>query len=291
MGGSLCYIIQAEFAIEPVTYTVKLHHFWHRRDVSRDLDESVMKKITTASDASRWLSPKDMASVRAHVRISLVDGTCIHDSLDQLHGEPMEFLVDDMTVIRGIEEGLLTMKEGETAELEICPAHAYGADGDPDIGVPPDSTVVAVVTLVDFDNDPDAYELEEDEKLKHMAAKRRMGNDMYKRQEYHRALRRYWRALSYFKDTPADPGQKETVQKGQLPCYLNIAICHLKLKEYRQCCESCDLALKIEASASYIITSLPTFKSGAPPKKSDVRCVLHPSTDRCWMLNASRIQN
>ena len=173
---------EASFKVGPITYKVVLAQFWRRRDVSRKLDGGVVKKVITAvrADEAHWKSPKDLARIRAHVAVRLLDaggcgGKTVTDSrrprqppdtgtgTDPSGGdvgnggsgepEPLDFVLDDTTVIRGVEEGLLSMKEGETAEFEIRPELAYGTGGDAGLGVPANSTVTATVTLVTFVNE------------------------------------------------------------------------------------------------------------------------------------------
>jgi hypothetical protein len=51
--------------------------------------------------------------------------------------------------------------------------------------------VIAMVKLIGFENLPDIYEMDFEDKLVHMEAMRQRGNDMFARKLYEHALRRY----------------------------------------------------------------------------------------------------
>lgn len=52
-------------------------------------------------------------------------------------------------VIRGWDEALLTMTVGEQARLTIEPEWAYGKKGKPEAGIPPQSTLIFDVELLE----------------------------------------------------------------------------------------------------------------------------------------------
>ena len=54
-------------------------------------------------------------------------------------------------VVDGVEKAVGKMKKGETARLTLRPDYAYGEAGHSKLGVPPNTEVTFVVTLVDFE--------------------------------------------------------------------------------------------------------------------------------------------
>ncbi|EDO33567.1 predicted protein [Nematostella vectensis] len=62
--------------------------------------------------------------------------------------KPLIFPVGRGKVIRGWDEALLTMSQGEKAELTIDSEWAYGRKGFPDAKIPPFSTLIFEVELV-----------------------------------------------------------------------------------------------------------------------------------------------
>ena len=64
------------------------------------------------------------------------------------HGEPLKYIVGEMSLIPGWEEGLASMKVGGKRKLIIPPKLGYGSHGSPP-SIPPDATLVFVLELVD----------------------------------------------------------------------------------------------------------------------------------------------
>jgi len=64
------------------------------------------------------------------------------------YADPFSFIVGTGKVIKGLEEGVLTMRQGEQARLTISSAYAYGFDGFPLWGIPPHADLVFDVELI-----------------------------------------------------------------------------------------------------------------------------------------------
>jgi peptidylprolyl isomerase len=74
----------------------------------------------------------------------LENGTKFDSSVDR--GQPYTFRIGTGTVIKGWDEGLMTMKVGGKRRL-IVPSHlGYGAAGRP--GIPPNATLIFDVELM-----------------------------------------------------------------------------------------------------------------------------------------------
>ena len=56
---------------------------------------------------------------------TLDDGTVFDTSVE--HGKPLEFQVGDGQVIKGFEDAILGMKEGDEKEFSVEPSEGYGA--------------------------------------------------------------------------------------------------------------------------------------------------------------------
>jgi len=80
----------------------------------------------------------------------LEDGTVFDSNVEnsrKKERKALKFKVGTGLVIRGWDEGLLTMCYGEKAELTIEPEWAYGKKGMPDAGIQPNSTLIFEVEL------------------------------------------------------------------------------------------------------------------------------------------------
>lgn len=121
--------------------------------VSIPIKASVLgaKAVTTPSGlryediiAGTGPSPQSGQEVTVHYTGTLEDGTKFDSSLDR--GEPFKFTIGVGRVIKGWDEGVMTMKVGGKRKLVIPPQLGYGARG---IGpIPPNATLVFEVELL-----------------------------------------------------------------------------------------------------------------------------------------------
>jgi FKBP-type peptidyl-prolyl cis-trans isomerase FkpA len=89
-------------------------------------------------------SPTPGKTVTVHYTGALENGTKFESSLDS--GEPLVFKIGTGAVIKGWDEGLMTMKVGGKRRLIIPPELAYGAMGRPSI--PPNSTLIFEIEML-----------------------------------------------------------------------------------------------------------------------------------------------
>jgi hypothetical protein len=95
-------------------------------------------------------SPKPGQTVIVHYTGMLQNGTIFDSSRDKNKpggGEPIPFVIGRGQVIKGWDEGLMTMKVGGKRKLTIPPKLGYGATGKPP-DIPANSTLVFDVELV-----------------------------------------------------------------------------------------------------------------------------------------------
>ncbi|KAK3516534.1 hypothetical protein QTP70_021737 [Hemibagrus guttatus] len=112
--------------------------------------KSVLKK----GDKTNF--PKKGDTVSCWYTGTLEDGTVFDTNIPSVarkkkQAKPLSFKVGMGKVIRGWDEGLLTMSKGETACLEIEPEWAYGKKGVPDSKIPPNAKLFFEVELVSID--------------------------------------------------------------------------------------------------------------------------------------------
>lgn len=90
-------------------------------------------------------TPKRGQQVTVHYTGTLEDGTKFDSSLDR--GEPFTFRIGVGQVIRGWDEGVITMKVGGKRKLIIPPHLGYGPRGAGGV-IPPDATLIFEVEML-----------------------------------------------------------------------------------------------------------------------------------------------
>ncbi len=90
-------------------------------------------------------SPRPGQQVTVHYTGTFPNGEKFDSSVDR--GQPYPFRIGTGAVIKGWDEGIMTMKVGGKRKLIVPPDLAYGARGRP--GIPPNATLLFEVELLD----------------------------------------------------------------------------------------------------------------------------------------------
>ncbi|CAN6281540.1 unnamed protein product [Urochloa humidicola] len=213
-------------------------------DVTGDL--KVMKKTLKCGDGIR--TPHDGETVRIRYTGSLEDGTVFEKF--GFGGEPFEFIIDEEQVTVGLDCAVATMVKGELAEVTVKFEYGFGNTEEQRqlMMVPPFSTLIYDVELMDFTKEKESWEMSAHEKLEAAEKSKVAGNDLFKIGKFQRAAKKYSKALDYInEDGHFEDEVEESMKTLRVSCCLNHAACCLKLKDFAQTISLCSKVLEIES--------------------------------------------
>jgi FKBP-type peptidyl-prolyl cis-trans isomerase len=93
------------------------------------------------------ISVRPLSIVQFHYVMWLEDDRVIDTSLNR--GSPAAVVLGEGTLIPGMEEGMIGIRVGGSRQLIVPPDLAYGAEGVPNAGVPPNATFIVGIALLD----------------------------------------------------------------------------------------------------------------------------------------------
>lgn len=134
---------EAEMEMAQNEETVKRNAFLDENYPNAEASETGLYYVQTK--AGTGSKPAEGMKVKVHYTGTFLDGSKFDSSHDR--GKPYEFALGKRQVIAGWDEGIANMKKGEKGVLIVPSSLAYGPGRQ---GIPPYSTLVFEVELVDF---------------------------------------------------------------------------------------------------------------------------------------------
>ena len=210
-----------------VTVTLKSY-----KKVDSICDGAGWKKTT--ADGEGWDVPNDGAKCVASWTAKTTDGT--HRLLEER--KALAFETGSEEIARGVEECVMMMKKGESAECFVPAAHN-------DLG----EDALYSIDLTAFEKEKETYAMSNRERVDAGERAKAAGNDAYKAGKLSLASHKYDKALRFVEyDQSFSDEEKAETKKMKLSLYLNGAAVALKTREYAKATASATKALGIDAA-------------------------------------------
>lgn len=163
---------------------------WKGEDLSPKSDQGIERFVQTVGEGKR--TPNDGAFVKIHL-IGQHDGKVFED-------RDVEFTIgegEEVGVVSGVEIALEKFKKAETSKLILKPQFGFGAEGKADLGVPANATVEYIVTLKEFEREPDSWKLDDAERMEQAKLFKEKGTSYFKEDKFKLALKMYEKSLGF----------------------------------------------------------------------------------------------
>jgi len=220
-----------------LVFEIELFDF-HGEDVSKDKDMGIVKRIKVAGEG--YDQPNDGSQVEIEIKGSVGGKVFDERTLEFEVGEGL-----DVGVPRGIELALEKMKKKESAQVTLKPSYGFGAVGNVDKGVSPDSTLVYDITLIKFEKAKESWQLDADQKLEQARIFKDKGTKHFKDGKYEIASTRYQKVIDFLEHEISLKGASEEDRKTLLQAgRLNLAMCYLKMSKWIDARNVCDKAIE-----------------------------------------------
>nr|CAH7740033.1 unnamed protein product [Callosobruchus chinensis] len=211
---------------------------WAGEDLSPKKDGGIERlQIKAGEDYS---TPNEGAVVDIHLTGKHEGRVFVDKDVNFTVGEGCE-----ANIIKGIEIAIEKFKKGEVSKLTIKPQYAYGAEGYPEFGIPPNATLEYVVELKNFERVKDSWALDDEERVEQCKLFKDRGTSYFKAGKFKLALKLYKRIVSYLEHGSEKFCDQER-RSVLLAAHLNIALCCLKLKDNFEAKKSAEAALKLD---------------------------------------------
>jgi peptidylprolyl isomerase len=122
--------------------------FFGQLNMIVQVSEGVTKQILKLAPQNAR-SPQKGQKITVHCTGMLENGTKFWSTKDT--NQPFSFQVGIGKVIKGWDQGCITMKEGEEARLTCRGDHAYGMHGFPQWGIGPNATLIFDIAILSIE--------------------------------------------------------------------------------------------------------------------------------------------
>ncbi|NWX18988.1 FKBP4 isomerase, partial [Aegotheles bennettii] len=156
---------------------------------------------------------------------------------------------DNYDLPHGLEKAIQKMEKLEESVFYLKPNYGFGSAGKAKFQIPPGAELQYEVKLKSFEKAKESWEMNTDEKLEQSCIVKERGTQYFKEGKYKQAALQYKKIVSWLEHESGLSEEEDTKAKSlRLAAHLNLAMCHLKLKEYSQALENCNKALELDSN-------------------------------------------
>jgi len=201
-------------------------------------DGKIQKHILKAAPSDQGESPQEKQLVEILYKCRKSDYTVVDENENT--EDPFEFEVGGGNVIKGLDEGIRTMKIGERAVFKIHPELAYGSQGAGTI--PANETLYFEAELLTCEaKKKTKLDYSPQERLSIAKTLKDEANALFSQAKLDEAIVKYDEALDYidWETLPEVPALKVAMRN-------NIALIYLKQKKPQNVINNCNMALELD---------------------------------------------
>ncbi|XP_066559159.1 peptidyl-prolyl cis-trans isomerase FKBP5 isoform X2 [Amia ocellicauda] len=204
-------------------------------------DGGVVRRIKQKGEG--FNNPNEGATVEVHLQ-----GSCAGRMFDS---RDVRFVVgeaEEKGVPLGVDRAMEKMQKGECCLLYLKPKYGFGKEGRPELNIGPHAELEYEVTLKDFEKAKEPWEMDLKEKLELSALVKQKGTHYFKAGKYQQAVIQYqkivaWLEMEYGLQKEQEKDVHALIQVAQL----NLALCHLRLREYTHAVENCNKVIELDS--------------------------------------------
>lgn len=240
--------------------------FQDRIRLMEPIQEGLLYKTMIRAGSGPKVTEKD--AILFHMNAFQFD--CYDEPFDSTFARKKALLARLHHILQGYALALLTMQAGELAEFAVHRSLAYGELGCPP-RIPPHCDIIVVLEVMEVHSEGSVHyyhSLSREEQQKELTSEsvlsmahqeRITGNENYSKEDYHKAMICYKRAIDLLEKNFMHQSTIDSCQKLLLSLYQNIANCYLKLNRFNSgsvMCYYSKRALRIDsrsAKANYLM--------------------------------------
>lgn len=152
---------------------------------------------------------------------------------------------DDLSFPEGFHFGLKSMNKYEFAEFKINPEFGFGTEGKKSLNIPPNAFIYYRVHMHNYQNLMSRWKMEPEQLFEVAKRFKKQGEMYFKAGDLDYAFERYEKSMHYWEADEKYSEEQKRFTKGEIALIRNnLALIHLKRKEYKDCVRECTKVLK-----------------------------------------------